>query len=166
MCIWYNLRGLWIQYLRKVYKLQRSIYGFKQASRSWNKRFDEEIKKYGFTQNPDEPYVYLNYSRSNVAFLVLYVDNMLIMGNNIPMLQDVKSRLGKCFSIKDLGEAAYIIGIKIYKDRVKRENLDLSKSQGTSTPEEVRRMQRVPYASVLGSIIYAVRCTRPDVAFA
>ncbi|GJT67942.1 retrotransposon protein, putative, ty1-copia subclass [Tanacetum coccineum] len=41
----------------RVCKLQRSIYGLKQASRSWNKRFDEEIKKYGFTQNPDEPCV-------------------------------------------------------------------------------------------------------------
>ncbi|GJW78546.1 retrovirus-related pol polyprotein from transposon TNT 1-94, partial [Tanacetum coccineum] len=43
---------------RKVCKLQRSIYGLKQASRSWNKRFDEEIKRFGFTQNLDEPCVY------------------------------------------------------------------------------------------------------------
>ncbi|GJT71462.1 retrotransposon protein, putative, ty1-copia subclass [Tanacetum coccineum] len=43
---------------RKVCKLQRSIYGLKQASRSWNKRFDEEIKKFGYTQNLDEPCVY------------------------------------------------------------------------------------------------------------
>ncbi|GJT70419.1 retrotransposon protein, putative, ty1-copia subclass [Tanacetum coccineum] len=53
----------------KVCKLQRSIYGLKQASRSWNKRFDVEIKKIGFTQNPDEPCVYLKASGSNVAFL-------------------------------------------------------------------------------------------------
>ncbi|GJV05002.1 retrotransposon protein, putative, ty1-copia subclass [Tanacetum coccineum] len=43
---------------RKVCKLQRSIYGLKQASKSWNKRFDEEIKRFGFTQNLDEPCVY------------------------------------------------------------------------------------------------------------
>ncbi|GJY24301.1 retrovirus-related pol polyprotein from transposon TNT 1-94 [Tanacetum coccineum] len=43
---------------RKVCKLQRSIYGLKQASRSWNKRFDEEIKRFGFSQNLDEPCVY------------------------------------------------------------------------------------------------------------
>ncbi|GJS86329.1 hypothetical protein Tco_0837067 [Tanacetum coccineum] len=47
-----------------------------------------------------------------------------------------------------------------------QERLDLNKTQGASTPEEVKRMQNVPYASVVGSIIYAVRCTRPDVAFA
>ncbi|GJS54124.1 retrotransposon protein, putative, ty1-copia subclass [Tanacetum coccineum] len=97
----------------KVCKLQRSIYGLKQASRSWNKRFDEEIKKIGFTQNPDEPCVYLKASGSNVAFLVLYVDDILLMGNSVTMLKEVKSWLCKCFSMKDLGEAAYILGIKI-----------------------------------------------------
>ncbi|KAJ9558098.1 hypothetical protein OSB04_012712 [Centaurea solstitialis] len=99
----------------KVCKLQRSIYGLKQASRSWNKRFDEEIKKYGFTQNLDEPCVYMRASGSIVVFLILYVDDILLIMNNIPMLQDVKSWLGKCFAIKDLGEATYILGIKIYR---------------------------------------------------
>ncbi|GJV78681.1 retrotransposon protein, putative, ty1-copia subclass [Tanacetum coccineum] len=59
-------------------------------------------------------------NRSNVTFLILYVDDMLIMGNHIPMLQDVKSYLKRCFAIKDLGEAAYILGIKIYRDRSRR----------------------------------------------
>ncbi|GJW51123.1 retrotransposon protein, putative, ty1-copia subclass [Tanacetum coccineum] len=112
------------------------------------------------------------------------------------MLQDVKSYIGRCFAMKDLGEAAYILGIKIYRDRSKRliglcqsayiekilkrffmknskrgsipmqEKLKLSKSQGASTPAEVKRMHNVPYALAVGSIIYAVRCTRPEVAFA
>ncbi|GKF39122.1 hypothetical protein Tco_0119183 [Tanacetum coccineum] len=47
-----------------------------------------------------------------------------------------------------------------------QEKLDLNKTQGASTPKEVKRMQNVPYASVVGSIMYDVRCTRPDVAFA
>ncbi|GKB51967.1 hypothetical protein Tco_0902720 [Tanacetum coccineum] len=46
------------------------------------------------------------------------------------------------------------------------EKPDYRKSQGAKTPSEVQRMQRVPYASVIGSIMYAVRCTRHDVAFA
>ncbi|GJT58198.1 retrotransposon protein, putative, ty1-copia subclass [Tanacetum coccineum] len=181
---------------RKVCKLQRSIYGLKQASRSWNKRFDEEIKRFGFAQNLDEPCVYQKASGSNVTFLILYVDDIIIMGNHIPSLQSVKNYLGKCFSMKDLGEAAFILGIKIYRDRSKQliglsqnaymdkilkrykmdnskrgyipmqERLDLNKSQGAQTPKEVNRMKNVPYASVVGSIMYAVRCTRPDVAFA
>ncbi|GJT70535.1 retrotransposon protein, putative, ty1-copia subclass [Tanacetum coccineum] len=97
---------------------------------------------------------------------------------------------------KDLREATFIIRIKIYRDRSQRliglgqtaymdkilkrykmdnskrghipmqKRLDLNKTLGASTPKEVKRMQNVPYASDVGSIIYAVRCTRPDVAFA
>ncbi|GJX68832.1 retrotransposon protein, putative, ty1-copia subclass [Tanacetum coccineum] len=179
----------------RVCKLKRSISRLKQASRQWNKRFDNEIKKFGFTQNHDEPCVYMKASGSYLTFLILYVDDILIMGNNISMLQDVKSYLRRCFAMKYLGEAAYILGIKIYRDKSKRliglcqsayiekilkrfymensehgsipmqEKLKLSKSRGASTPAEVKRMQNVPYASAVGSIIYAVRCTRPDVAF-
>ncbi|GJU08174.1 retrotransposon protein, putative, ty1-copia subclass [Tanacetum coccineum] len=105
---------------RKVCKLQISIYGLKQASRSWNKIFDEEIKRFGFTQNLDEPCVYQKASKSNVTFLILYVDDINIMGNHIPSLQSVKDYLGKCFAMKDLGKAAFILGIKIYRDRSKR----------------------------------------------
>ncbi|GJU13466.1 retrotransposon protein, putative, ty1-copia subclass [Tanacetum coccineum] len=55
--------------------------------------FDEEIKKIGFTQNPDKPCVYLKASGSNVVFIVLYVDDILLMGNSVTMLQEVKSWL-------------------------------------------------------------------------
>ncbi|GJU83659.1 retrotransposon protein, putative, ty1-copia subclass [Tanacetum coccineum] len=102
---------------KKVCKLQRSIYGLKQASRSWNKRFDEEIKRFGFAQNLDEPCVYQKASGSTIDLFILYVDDIIIMGNHIPNLQCVKDYLGKCFAMKDLGEAAFILGIKIYRYR-------------------------------------------------
>nr|GEY15563.1 hypothetical protein [Tanacetum cinerariifolium] len=101
------------KYPNRVCKLKRSIYGLKQASRQWSKRFDDEIKKFGFTQNRDEPRVYLKASGSNITFLILYVDDILIMENHISMLQDVKSYLGRCLAMKDLGEAVYILGIEI-----------------------------------------------------
>ncbi|GKB71170.1 retrotransposon protein, putative, ty1-copia subclass [Tanacetum coccineum] len=113
----------------KVCKLQRSIYGLKQASRSWNKRFDEEIKKIGFTQNPDEPCIYLKASGSNVAFLF--------------------------FSMKDLGEATYILGIKIVRLIALSQSAYLEKILKNLEWKTPRR----------GSKLYAVRCTRPDVAF-
>ncbi|GJT28815.1 retrotransposon protein, putative, ty1-copia subclass [Tanacetum coccineum] len=108
-----------LKHPNKVCKLQRSIYVLKQASRSWNKRFDVEIKKIDFTQNPDEPCVYLKASESSVAFLVLYVDDILLIGYDVTMLQEVEYWLCKCFSMKDLGEATYILGIKIIRDRSK-----------------------------------------------
>ncbi|KAJ9567534.1 hypothetical protein OSB04_003500, partial [Centaurea solstitialis] len=104
----------------KVCKLLKSIYGLKQASRSWNLHFDERIKEFGFVKSEFEPCVYTKFSGSIVTFLVLYVDDILLIGNDVPTLQSVKSWLSKCFQMKDLGEAAYILGIKIYRNRSKR----------------------------------------------
>nr|GFB52073.1 hypothetical protein [Tanacetum cinerariifolium] len=175
-------------------RLAEDIY-MKQP-KGYNKRFDDEIENFGFIQNRDESCVYRKASGSDVVFLILYVDDILIMGNNIPRLKEVKDYLRKCFSMKDLGEAAYIMGIKIYRYRsrrliglsksayidkiLKKYNLhnskkdylpmevkhDLSNKLCASTPEEVAYMKKVPYALTVGSIMYAVRCTRPDVAFA
>jgi hypothetical protein len=110
------------------------------------------------------------------------------------MLNDVKSYLNKCFSMKDLGEAAYILGTKIYRDRqrrliglsqstyldkvLKRFRMDkakngslpmllgkiLSKAQCPATAKDRETMSNVPHASAIGSIIYAMLCTRPDVS--
>ena len=104
----------------KVCKLQRSIYGLVQASRSWNLRFDEVIKAFEFIQVYGEACIYKKVSGSSIAFLILYVDDILLIGNNIEMLESVKVYLNKSFSMKDLGEAAFILGIKIYRDRSRR----------------------------------------------
>ncbi|KAJ9566156.1 hypothetical protein OSB04_002122 [Centaurea solstitialis] len=71
--------------------------------------------------------------------------------------KSVKSWLSKCFQMKDLGEAAYILGIKIYRKDLSGLS-DLAKS-------DQDRMKSVPYASAIGSIMYAMLCTRPDVAY-
>nr|GEU58766.1 retrotransposon protein, putative, Ty1-copia subclass [Tanacetum cinerariifolium] len=78
---------------KKLCKLQRSIYGLKQASRSWNKRFDEEIKKFGFAQNLNEPCVYQKASGSNVTFLILYLDALDLMLRSRKILQAVSNRV-------------------------------------------------------------------------
>ena len=172
----------------KVCKLQKSIYELKQASRSWNICFDEIIKLFGFIKNEDEPCVYKKISGSIVVFLILYVDDILLIGNDIPSLQSVKEWLSN-FSMKDLGEAAYILGVKIYRDRsnkllglsqstyidkmLKKYSMDqskkvfvpmshgiyLSKGMCSKTDVEVHNMQNVPYASAVGSIMYAMMCT-------
>ncbi|WVZ75888.1 hypothetical protein U9M48_023908 [Paspalum notatum var. saurae] len=168
----------------KLCKLLKSIYGLKQASRSWNLRFDKVVKGFGFIKNVEEPCVYKK------------VDDILLIGNDIPMLEAVKDSLRKSFSMKDFGEAAYILGIKIYRDRskrliglsqstyidkvLKRFNMHdskkdflpmspgtiLSKTRCPSTTDEQKRMSEIPYASAIGSIMYAMICTRPDVSFA
>ena len=74
----------------RVCKLQRSIYGLKQASQSWNHHFDEAIKSFDFIKNEEELCVYKRVSGSAITFLVLYVDDILLIGNYIPMLTTVK----------------------------------------------------------------------------
>ena len=160
----------------KMCKLQRSINGLVQASRSWNKRFDSVIKAYGFIQTFGEACIYKKVSGSSVAFLILYVVDILLIGNDI-----------------DLGEAAYILGIKIYRDRSRRliglsqstyldkvlkkfkmdqakkgflpvlQGVKLSKTQCPTIAEDREKMKDVPYDSAIGSIMYAMMCTRPDV---
>ncbi|GJY15436.1 retrotransposon protein, putative, ty1-copia subclass [Tanacetum coccineum] len=69
----------------RVCKMKRSIYGLKQAYRQWNKRFDNEVKKFGFSQNRDEPCVYMKVSESYVFFPKLCMsDDIDQSGNNIP----------------------------------------------------------------------------------
>ena len=75
----------------QVCKLMRSIYGSKQILRSWNIRFDMTVKEFGFIKNMDEPYVYKKTSGSVIVFLVLYVGDILLIGNDIPMMQSVKT---------------------------------------------------------------------------
>ena len=164
-----------------------------QASRSWNLRFDEVIKAFDFIQTYGEACIYKKVSGSSVAFLILYVDDILLIGNDIEFLKSIKGYLNKSFSMKDLGEAAYILGIKIYRDRSRRliglsqstyldkilkkfkmdqskkgflpvlQGVKLSKTQSPTTAEERERMKVIPYASAIGSIMYAMLCTRPDV---
>ena len=98
-------------------KLQRSIYGLKQASRTWNIRFDQAITLYGFEKSPNEPYVYKRIQGTKVVFLVLYIDDILLIRNDIKVLSSVKGWLQKQFDMKDFGEANYILGIKLLRDR-------------------------------------------------
>ena len=88
-----------------------------QASRSWNIRFDELIKAYSFMQTCGEACIYKKVSGSLVEFLILYVNDILLIGNDIEFLDSIKGYLNKSFSKKDLGEAIYILSIKIYRDR-------------------------------------------------
>jgi hypothetical protein len=124
------------------------------------------------------------------------VNDILLIGYGIPMMEAVKSSLRKSFSMKDLGEAMYILGIKIYRDRSKRliglrqdayfdkilnqlnmqdskkgflpmsHGITLSKKQCPTDHDEQERMRVIPYASAIGSIMCAMICTHPDVSYA
>ena len=75
---------------------------------------------FGFVRNREEPCIYKWANGLVVVFLVLYVDDILLIGNDIPVMQGIKVWLSSQFSMKDLGEASYILGLKIYRDRSKK----------------------------------------------
>ncbi|KAL0537654.1 hypothetical protein IC582_026637 [Cucumis melo] len=180
---------------QKVYKLQKSIYGLKQTSRFWNIRFDTAIKSYGFEQNVDESCVYKRIINSTITFLILYVDDILLIGNDVGHLTDIKEWLATQFQMKDLGNAQYVLSIQIVRNRKNktlamsqtsyidkilsrykmqnskkgllpyRYGIHLSKEQCPKSPQEVEDMSNIPYASAVGSLMYAMLCTRPDVCY-
>jgi transposase InsO family protein len=179
-----------------VCKLKKSIYGLKQASRQWYLKFHDIISSFGFVENIMDQCIYQKVSGSKTCFLILYVDDILLATNDKGLLWEVKQFLSKNFDMKDMGEASYVIGIKINRDRhkgvlglsqepyinkvlerfrmkdcspsvapiVKGDKFNLNQCPKNNLEKE--RMNHIPYASVVGSLMYAQVCTRPDIAFA
>lgn len=132
---------------------------------------------------------------SNFVFLILYVDDILLASSDKNMLLETKRFLSSKFDMKDLGEAAYVLGIEIHRDRSRGilglsqkayiekvlKKYNMHKCSASSAPivkgdkfgtfqcpsndYESAQMKSVPYASVVGSMMYAQVCTRPDLAF-
>ena len=100
-----------------VCRLKKSIYGLKQASRQWYLKFDEIISSMGFVENKVDQCIYLKVSGSHFIILVLYVDDILLASSDINLLHETKSMLSKSFDMKDLGDASYVLGIEIHRDR-------------------------------------------------
>ncbi|KAD4386078.1 hypothetical protein E3N88_26248 [Mikania micrantha] len=134
-------------------------------------------------------------SGSNFAILVLYVDDILLASNSLDMLHESKRLLSSNFDMKDLGEASYVIGIEIHRNRASG-TLGLSQKayinrvltrynmqhcspsvapvvkgdvfgtfQCPKTEVEKEQMRLIPYASVVGCIMYANVCTCPDIVY-
>ena len=140
--------------------------------------------------------VYVKRSKDNFARLSLYVDDILLAANSKEFVKNVKDWLYSNFDMKDMGEAAYILGVKIFKDRsrkllalsqepyikkiIERFNMGdckpmdtpIAKGQSLSlemSPETLQKKERmaiVPYANAIGSLMYVMMCTRPDISYA
>ncbi|KAJ9541345.1 hypothetical protein OSB04_027851 [Centaurea solstitialis] len=151
----------------KVCKLLKSIYGLKQASRSWNLYFDERIKEFGFAKSEFEPCVYTKFSGSTVTFLVLYVDDILLIGNDCTNFTECNELVEQMFP----DERPWRSRLYTWMDESKKgfipmqHGIVLSKTQCPISSQDQDKMRSVPYASAIGSIMYAMLCTRPDVAY-
>ena len=179
-----------------VCRLQKSIYGLKKASRQWYLKFHDVVTSLDFEENTVDSCIYLKISGRKFIFLILYVDDILLASNDLVFLMDVKRMLSKNFDMKDLGEANFVLGIEIHRDRdhkflglsqkayvdrvLERFGMEsckpsvapifkgdkLNKDQCPKNDVEKAAIKDVPYSSVVGSLMYSAVCTRPDIAYA
>ncbi|GJW81958.1 retrotransposon protein, putative, ty1-copia subclass [Tanacetum coccineum] len=151
----------------KVCLLKKSLYGLKQSPRQWYRRFDEYMLSNGFKRSRYDSCVYYkSYAPGEYIYLLLYVDDMLIACKSKAEIGSAKSLLKKEFDMKELGEAKKILGMEIVRDR-SRKILRVSQSGIVRVRDcDVERMSKVPYANAVGSLMYLMVCTRPDIAYA
>ena len=179
-----------------VCKLVKSLYGLKQAGRKWNEKMDQFLSNdLKFTSSTSDPCMYIKVDGSMLVIISLYVDDLLLAGNNLSAISWIKGELHKRFEMKDLGEAKVILGLEITRDRKNRElHLGQSKYAGdilerfgmhdsrpVSTPmiqsntndnclEVIDPVTDVPttapYRQAIGALMYLMLGTRPDIAFA
>ncbi|WVZ05356.1 hypothetical protein V8G54_018702 [Vigna mungo] len=178
----------------RVCLLQKSLYGLKQSPRQWYRKFDDFLIKLNFKRCNYDDCVYTLNHDGEMLYLLLYVDDILIASSDKGMIGETKARLADAFEMKELGEARRILGIDIKRDRpgdnlflsqecylqkvISRyrmteskmastpvgQHLKLTKEQCPKTEEERKKMESVPFSNGIGSIMYGMVCTRPDVA--
>ncbi|CAM8982594.1 unnamed protein product [Rhodiola kirilowii] len=104
-----------------VCRLQKSLYGLKQAPRQWYKKFESVMEKQGYQKTTSDHYVFhQRFGVDDVVILLLYVDDMLIVGRNAERIARLRQQLSNSFVMKDLGTSKQIIGLRISRDRAAR----------------------------------------------
>ena len=106
-----------------VCKLNKSIYGLEQSSRSWYDTLDNFLKESKYNQRTADSCVDMTRVGGKYTYIAVYLDDILIASNSIVMLQDEKKLLQKRFNSKDLGEAHYCLGIQIHRNREQKQML-------------------------------------------
>ena len=99
----------------KVCKLPKSLYGLKQAPKQWHEKFERTLASTGFIANEADKCVYYRYGGGEGVILCLYVDDILIFGTNLKVIEEVKDFLNHNFEMKDLGVADVILNIKLLR---------------------------------------------------
>ena len=126
-----------------VCRLKKNLYGLKQAPRQWYLNFDKFMTKLGYSRCHSDHFFYfkrLDNGRYIYIILLLYVDDMLVVGSNIEDINVLKRKIAKSFAMKDLGVAKQILGMRITRDK-KNHKLTLYQGEYIEKVLERFRMQ-------------------------
>ena len=176
----------------KVLRLNKALYGLKQSPRCFNKSLDKWLQDQGFKATNGDPCLYHRSINNNTILISLHVDDQLIASNNRPHLNEFKQQLNAAFECSDSGAANYFLGFNITRDRSNKvlelgqqhyvdkvlAKFDMSDCNSVTTPlplgfrpipatdNEFSNTKDLPYAQLVGSILYLSTITRPDLAYA
>jgi hypothetical protein len=101
-------------------KLNKSLHGLKKSPRIWYRKFDTYIIALGFVRSRDDHYVYSKKFGNHFSYVVLYANDMLLVGNNMDVIKEVKSQLSSKFDMKNLSVTNFILGMEIKRDNANR----------------------------------------------
>lgn len=172
---------------RIVCKLEKALYGLKQSPRAWFGRFSSAMKKYGYRQSDSDHTLFLKHRQDKVTALIVYVDDMIITGNDVEEISMLQKQLSVEFEMKNLGGLKYFLGIEVARSRKciflsqRKYVLDLLTEVGLleCKPADTPIIQnhklgeysdqvpadKVRYQRLVGKLIYLSH-TRPDIAYA
>lgn len=174
----------------KVGKLNRAMYGLKQAGREWNRTLVNALKSFDLIQSKVDPCVFYNHKLDLIV--AIYVDDILIFWRDAAALAKIKQSLCNTFKMKDMGSAKHILGIRVnqgdgfieldqsayIKSILERFNLENSKAVATPGETSVKlsakpdsneaddeeELAKIPYQEAVGCLLYLSQGTRPDIA--
>ncbi|KAM0070581.1 putative RNA-directed DNA polymerase [Helianthus debilis subsp. tardiflorus] len=171
----------------EIYRLKKSLYGLKQSPRAWFGRFTLAMKKYGFKQSNSDHSLFLKRRDNLVTCLIIYVDDMILTGNDEEEMTTLKDNLFAEFEMTDLGRLKYFLGIEVLRSKQgificqKKYILDFLAEIGmieckpAETPMMVNHglhmedgaelADKERYQRMVGKLIYLSH-TRPDIAYA
>ncbi|KAG6610908.1 Retrovirus-related Pol polyprotein from transposon TNT 1-94 [Phytophthora cinnamomi] len=169
--------------------LMQALYGTKQAARQWNSKLNKHLESQGFCRSAADPCVYVRRSGSKFSIIVVYVDDLMIFSKTKADITGIKEALKREFSIKELGELKYCLGIEIHRDRESKviimnqrayiqrlaEKFGVENCKAVHTPadsnsklvkpsEDEVFAPKYPYRELVGALMYLATCTRSDIA--